>query len=100
MWSTRGDTYALGGMACDNGYLVFGNDKNHLYVVTSPGRVTRPGDRIFPYSREVKELMKRRLLSPVPGPDPAPVPVRPHRLGPGAYKRANQVCHRPDRLYR
>ena len=33
VWSTRGDTYALGGMACDNGYLVFGNDKNHLYVV-------------------------------------------------------------------
>lgn len=33
VWSTRGDTYALGGMACDNGYLVFGNDYNHLYVV-------------------------------------------------------------------
>lgn len=33
VWSTDGDTYALGGMACDNGYLVFGNDKNHLYVV-------------------------------------------------------------------
>lgn len=33
VWSTDGDTYALGGMAYDNGYLVFGNDKNHLYVV-------------------------------------------------------------------
>lgn len=32
-WKTANDTYALGGMACDNGYLVFGNDKNHLYVV-------------------------------------------------------------------
>ena len=29
----RGDTYALGGMACDNGIIVFGNDYDHLYVV-------------------------------------------------------------------
>ena len=26
-------TYALGGMAISNGYAVFGNDYNHLYVV-------------------------------------------------------------------
>ena len=32
-WKTANNTYALGGMAYDNGYLVFGNDKNHLYVV-------------------------------------------------------------------
>lgn len=24
---------ALGGMAYDNGYLVFGNDYNHLFIV-------------------------------------------------------------------
>lgn len=33
VWATKGDNYALGGMAIDNGYAVFGNDKNHLYVV-------------------------------------------------------------------
>lgn len=33
VWSTDGDTYALGGMAYDNGYLVFGNDYNHLFIV-------------------------------------------------------------------
>ena len=33
VWGTTGDTYALGGMAIDNGYAVFGNDYNHLYVV-------------------------------------------------------------------
>ena len=33
VWGTTGDTYALGGMAYDNGYLVFGNDYNHLFIV-------------------------------------------------------------------
>lgn len=33
VWETDDDTYALGGMACENGYIVFGNDFNHLYVV-------------------------------------------------------------------
>lgn len=33
VWETEGDTYALGGMAIENGYAVFGNDYNHLYVV-------------------------------------------------------------------
>lgn len=33
MWGTAEDTYALGGMACDNGIIVFGNDYDHLYVV-------------------------------------------------------------------
>lgn len=33
VWKTADDTYALGGMACDNGYLVFGNDHNNLYIV-------------------------------------------------------------------
>lgn len=32
-WKTANDTYALGGMAHDNGYLVFGNDYNNLYIV-------------------------------------------------------------------
>lgn len=32
-WASRPDTYALGGMACDNGIIVFGNDYDHLYVV-------------------------------------------------------------------
>lgn len=32
-WVSRPDTYALGGMACDNGIIVFGNDYDHLYVV-------------------------------------------------------------------
>ena len=36
VWATEGDTYALGGMAIDNGYAVFGNDYNHLYVVHDP----------------------------------------------------------------
>lgn len=31
--TVNGTTYALGGMAIDNGYAVFGNDYNHLYVV-------------------------------------------------------------------
>ena len=33
VWATTADTYALGGMACDNGIIVFGNDYDHLYVV-------------------------------------------------------------------
>ena len=33
IWKTTADTYALGGMACDNGILVFGNDHNNLYIV-------------------------------------------------------------------
>lgn len=33
VWSTTGETYALGGMAIDNGIAVFGNDYNYLYVV-------------------------------------------------------------------
>ena len=33
VWKTAADTYALGGMACDNGILVFGNDHNNLYIV-------------------------------------------------------------------
>lgn len=33
MWKTDNDTYALGGMAICNGYAVFGNDYNHLYIV-------------------------------------------------------------------
>lgn len=33
VWTTTADTYALGGMACDNGIIVFGNDYDHLYVV-------------------------------------------------------------------
>ncbi len=32
-WASRSDTYALGGMACDNGIIVFGNDYDHLYIV-------------------------------------------------------------------
>lgn len=32
-WASRSDTYALGGMACDDGIIVFGNDYDHLYVV-------------------------------------------------------------------
>ena len=32
-WKTDNDTYALGGMAICNGYAVFGNDYNHLYIV-------------------------------------------------------------------
>ena len=32
-WASRSDTYALGGMACDNSIIVFGNDYDHLYVV-------------------------------------------------------------------
>ena len=32
-WASNPDTYALGGMACDNGIIVFGNDYDHLYVV-------------------------------------------------------------------
>lgn len=36
VWTTDADTYALGGMAIDNGYAVFGNDYNHLYVVHDP----------------------------------------------------------------
>ena len=32
-WVSNSDTYALGGMACDNGIIVFGNDYDHLYVV-------------------------------------------------------------------
>lgn len=33
MWGTAEDTYALGGMACANGIIVFGNDYDRLYVV-------------------------------------------------------------------
>ena len=33
VWATASDTYALGGMACDNGILVFGNDYNNLFIV-------------------------------------------------------------------
>lgn len=33
VWGTTPDTYALGGMACDNGYIVFGNDYNNLFIV-------------------------------------------------------------------
>ncbi len=33
IWNTTLDNYALGGMACENGYIVFGNDKNRLYIV-------------------------------------------------------------------
>ena len=33
IWETASDTYALGGMACDNGIIVFGNDYDNLYVV-------------------------------------------------------------------
>ena len=33
VWSTTADTYALGGMACENNIIVFGNDYDHLYVV-------------------------------------------------------------------
>lgn len=36
VWNTSaagGGTYALGGMASDNGYLIFGNDYNYLYIV-------------------------------------------------------------------
>ena len=33
VWATETKTYALGGMAIDNGYAVFGNDYNFLYVV-------------------------------------------------------------------
>lgn len=33
VWSTPANTYALGGMACSNGYIVFGNDYNNLYIV-------------------------------------------------------------------
>ncbi|BDF70286.1 hypothetical protein CE91St41_24870 [Oscillospiraceae bacterium] len=33
VWGTAADTYALGGMACDNGYIVFGNDYNSLFIV-------------------------------------------------------------------
>jgi hypothetical protein len=33
IWKTAADTYALGGMACENGYMVFGNDFNHFYIV-------------------------------------------------------------------
>lgn len=32
-WASNPDTYALGGMACDNNIIVFGNDYDHLYVV-------------------------------------------------------------------
>lgn len=36
VWNTSeagGGTYALGGMASDGGYMVFGNDHNYLYIV-------------------------------------------------------------------
>ena len=36
VWDTsayEGGTYALGGMASDGGYMVFGNDYNYLYIV-------------------------------------------------------------------
>lgn len=33
VWNTTPDNYALGGMACDNGYIVFGNDRDRLYIV-------------------------------------------------------------------
>ena len=33
VWATDADTYALGGMACCNGYIVFGNDYNNLFIV-------------------------------------------------------------------
>ena len=36
VWNTSaagGGTYALGGMASDGGYMVFGNDYNYLYIV-------------------------------------------------------------------
>lgn len=33
VWTTNNATYALGGMACDNGYIVFGNDWNQLYII-------------------------------------------------------------------
>lgn len=33
MWQTAANTYALGGMAYDNGVIVFGNDYNNFYVV-------------------------------------------------------------------
>ena len=33
VWETASDTYALGGMACDNGIIVFGNDYDNLYTV-------------------------------------------------------------------
>ncbi len=33
IWKTVADTYALGGTAIENGYAVFGNDYNHLYIV-------------------------------------------------------------------
>ena len=36
VWDTSaagGGTYALGGMASDGGYMVFGNDYNYLYIV-------------------------------------------------------------------
>ena len=32
-WTAGSDTYALGGMACANGIVVFGNDHDMLYVV-------------------------------------------------------------------
>ena len=32
-WRTTTRTYALGGMACANGIIVFGNDYNELFVV-------------------------------------------------------------------
>lgn len=33
VWTAGSDTYALGGMACANGIVVFGNDHDMLYVV-------------------------------------------------------------------
>lgn len=32
-WTTGANTCALGGMACDNGYIVFGNDYNNVWIV-------------------------------------------------------------------
>jgi len=32
-WNTAAGTFTLQGFASDNGYLVFGNDANELYVI-------------------------------------------------------------------
>ena len=33
MWTTTSGTYALGGMAIDNGYAVFGNEVDKVFIV-------------------------------------------------------------------
>ncbi|WP_130862924.1 peptidoglycan DD-metalloendopeptidase family protein [Bacilliculturomica massiliensis] len=53
-WATSSGTYALQGMAASNGYIVFGNDYDQLYIISDEGRIVVPSAEIPDNSDELK----------------------------------------------